>query len=172
MNKSVLFSISILLMISFSTGIFVEIVTPDHAAISTELPSFWESLWQNFKNDFFTVCVAAFFSFTVYLTPCVAILILCKTFSLGFSSAFLLSSPEHGLDILLALLLPRAMLKVPAYILLFVISIDTARQIKTNRQKYAQRKSLLFYILKRKALCFLALLISSLTEVVLMQVML
>lgn len=162
MNKKFLLYLMLLLMISFSTGIFVEIATPDTISLSTEPPGFWVSLWGNLKSDLFLLILVVFFTLTVYLMPCIIFLILCKTFSLGFSSAYLLSIENAGLGMVLSVIFPRALIKIPVYIALILLSWKTARESDHPRRNIRNT-------IKNYAFCLLALAVSSLIEVVLLQ---
>jgi len=164
MNKKLLFSFSLLLMVSFCTGIFVEIIAPDHITLSSDPPGFWTSLWGNLKSDIFLIMLAIFFTLTIYLMPCILVLIAGKTFALGFSSAYLLSTEDSTLWALLTLISIRALIKLPTYIVLTMHSWQTVRQLKSSRLQ--TRKTINLY-----AFCLLALCLSSLIEVLLLQVM-
>ncbi len=164
MNKKILFSFSLLLMVSFCTGIFVEIIAPDNITLSPDSLGFWVSLWGNLKSDLFLVILAVFFTLTIYLMPCILVLVAGKTFALGFSSAYLLSTGDSALWALLTLISIRALIKLPSYIALTMHSWQTARQLKSSRLQ--TRKAIKTY-----AFCLFILCLSSLTEVLLLQVM-
>jgi len=164
MNKKILFSFSLLLMVSFCTGIFVEMIAPDHITLSPEPPGFGTSLLGNLKSDIFLIILAVFFTLTIYLMPCILVLVAGKTFALGFSSAYLLSTGDSGLWALLMIMSIRALIKLPSYIALTMHSWLTARQLKSSRLQ--TRK-----IIKTYVYCLLILCLSSLIEVLLLQVM-
>lgn len=163
MDKKILILCSLLLMVSFCTGIFMEIIVPDHISLSPDPPGFWISLWGTLKSDIFLVMLAVFFTLTIYLTPCMFILVVGKTFALGFSSAYLLSANTPGLWILLSILFTRALLKLPAYMALTIHSWQTAKQLKAAR-RYSKKT------VKPYLLCFLVLAVSSIIEVLLLQI--
>lgn len=102
--------------------------------------------------------------------PVVALMAIGKTFSLGFSAAYILSSSgDQAFGILLAALLPRGIFKIPAYIALVIISYGTAKFVKRNyRNQAALQKGALPY-LSNFLLCFLLMAISSILEVLLLQ---
>lgn len=172
MNYKILLFTSLILMISFSTGIFVEIASGNNVSISPELPSFWISFWGAVKSDLFMVLLSIFFTYTVYFLPCIGVFILCKTFSLGFSAAYLCMLPEQGHDILFAVLLPRTILKLPAYVALFMVSYKAAKQIKTARSRQYSYKNNLLEMIKAYLFCLILLAGSSLIEVLLVQAVL
>ena len=170
--KKYLIIISILLIISYTTGVFVEITIPHHMNLTPEIPSFSISLWRTVKNDFSTLFLAVFFSLTGWLFPFTAMLFAAKSFALGFSSAFLFSFPDTKAAILLSALIPRIVLKLPAYILLLYMSFELAKYTISLSSKHKAKEGALTYISLRIALGMFLLLISSLTEAVLTQIML
>lgn len=171
MNKKFLFISSIILIICFSAGIFTAILTPSEKLnISDALPSLAVSIINYIKSDILTVLAALIFSGSVFFLPLVPLMIFAKTFSLGFSAAYILSSAGEGaLGILLAALLPRAFFKIPAYIVLVILSLETASFVKHNHQSPAALKHGARSFLAGYLFCFLILAISSLLEAFLLQ---
>lgn len=171
MNKKLIFFSIILLIVCFSAGIFTEIVTPlEKLSISAILPSPAIGIINYIKNDFFTVIAVMIFSGSVFFLPLVPLTLLGKTFSLGFSASYILSSAgENGLGILLTALLPRGMFKIPTYLALFILSLNTTALIKNNFRKPAVLKKGCVSMLINYLLCFLALALSSLLEVIFLQ---
>ena len=170
--KKMLIIVSILLIISYTTGVFVEITVPNSTSVSPEIPSFVSSFFRTVKDDISTLVLSVFFALTAWLFPCVVLFLLCKAFALGFSSAFLLSGSSGGTNVLLSVLLPRAILKLPVYVLLFYLSFEITQYAKDGLCKHYTKKENLTYLASRIALGFIFLIISSLTEVVLMQIIL
>ena len=164
MNKKILFSFSLFLMVSFCTGIFVEMVVPANIELSPNSSTFGVSLWESLKSDVFLVLLAVFFTLTISLMPCVLILVTGKTFALGFSSAYLLSTGDSGLWMLLTIISIRALIKLPLYIALTMHSYKTTKQLKNS--KLQTRKNIKVY-----SLCLMMLCLSSLIEVLLLQIM-
>lgn len=171
MNKKHVLLIALIVIFSFSAGVFTEIlVPPGRFQLSTELPAAGAAVMDYLKSDALTVLAALIFSCTVVLMPAVALLALGKTFSLGFSAAYILSSgADKAFGILLAALLPRGLFKIPAYMALIFISFQTARLIKENYQQPAKLRHCLISCLRGYLLCFLALAVSSLLEAILLQ---
>ena len=170
--KKYLIIISILLIISYTTGVFVEITIPQNMNLTPEMPSFSISLWRTVKNDFSTLFLAVFFSLTGWLFPFAAMLFVAKSFALGFSSAFLFSLPNTKAAILLSILLPRIILKLPAYILLLYMSLELAKYTKVLWSKRIAKDDILSDIGLRIGLGMFLLFTSSLIEAVLSQIML
>ena len=82
-----------------------------------------------------------------------------QVFTLGFSAAYLLSAHPQGFPILCAVLLPRCLIKLPAYIALALLSLETA---KTRRRQKRQSLPWQYF-----AICTGILMLSSLLEAVL-----
>ncbi len=171
MNKKLILIPMIILIISFSAGIFTEIAVPaENLQLPTSLPSLGASLLEYIKSDIITVAAALIFSISVFLMPLSALIAVGKTFSLGFSAAYILSSSsEKALGILIAALVPRGIFKIPAYIALVVISLDTAAFVKKNYQNPAALKRGGMSLLLRFLFCFLLLAGSSLLEAFLLR---
>ena len=172
MNKKFLCYIFIFLCLSFCTGIFVEILSTENLSIKPETPSFFSSLFSYFKSDIFTVALCCFFACTVILLPCVGLVIVEKTFALGFSAAYLISSLDQGLPLLCLALLPRGILKMPIYILLLLLSFKTAKDIKRSKSRKSNKRQLYAIIGKRYGFCTICFMVSSLIEVCLLQAVL
>ncbi len=171
MNKKFIFAASVILVVSFSAGIFTEIIAPsDHLTLAAELPSLTAGIRDYLRHDSLTVAAALIFSLCVFTMPAVALMAAGKTFSLGFSAAYLLSScGDRGFAILFAALLPRGIFKIPAYIVLVILSYETAGFIRKNyRNRAALKKDVLRYLLKF-LFCFLVMAASSILEVLLLQ---
>ena len=166
MNRKISFIFLMLLVIGFSAGIFTEItITPDGAAVSSQLPATVSGILDYIKNDMFTVMAAMIFSASVLLLPLVPLMVIGKVFSLGFSSAYILSSSsEKALGIIMAALLPRAIFKIPAYITLMLISIEAAVFIRNHYQNPPALLHGAPQHLLRFLFCFLALAASSILE--------
>lgn len=156
MNKKIIF---FLLMVSFSAGVFVEVITSDQLSFSTESVSFWHTFRAGCKSDLTVTIIALLFSLAAYTVPFTLLLILVQVFSLGFSAAYLMSAHPQGLPILLAVLLPRCLLKLPVYIAFIMLAFDS---IKLRYKQKRQRKTLLPY-----TVCLAILFFSSLLEAVL-----
>lgn len=173
MNKKFVFLASLFLIVSFSAGVFTEIVVPsDKMTISTELPGVMASLLDYIKSDAITILAAMIFSGLFFLMPLVILMVIGKTFSLGFSAAYILSSFEaKGVSVVLAALLPRALFKVPAYIALIIVSFETARFVRKNYQNPQALKGIKRHLINY-LLCFLALIVSSILETFLLQAVL
>ena len=93
MQKKMLIIPLMILVISFSAGIFTQIVIPiEGTSLTQNLPSVGTGIWDYLKNDIITVTAALLFSCSVFLLPLVPCIVVGKTFSLGFSAAYLLSS--------------------------------------------------------------------------------
>lgn len=172
MNKKFLCYIFIFLCLSFCTGVFVEVLSTETLSLKPETPSFFSSLFNYFKSDIFTAALCCFFSCTVILMPCVGLIIVEKTFSLGFSAAYLISSVDQGLPLLCLALLPRGIFKMPIYILLLLISFKTAKEIKRSKGRKSSKKQLYATIGKRYGFCAICFMVSSLIEVCLLQAIL
>lgn len=171
MSKKIIPAALIILTISFSAGIFTEIAIPsDNVRISTDLPSVYASIFEYIKSDGLTVISSLIFSVSVFLMPLVPLLILGKTFSLGFSAAYILSSSaEKAFGIVITALVPRALFKIPAYLAIALTAAETAAFIRNNYQN----PSALAHGIKRHLLrfisCFLILAASSVVEACLLQ---
>lgn len=171
MNKKYLLPAALIIVISFSAGIFTEILaSPAHLQLSTDLPSLSAAISAYLKSDILTVLAAMIFACTVILMPAVAFLAMGKTFSLGFSAAYILSSgTDKAFGILLAALLPRGMFKIPAYMALILIAYETARVVKENYQQPMKLRHNLFPCIRGYLFCFITLAVSSILEAVLLQ---
>ena len=156
MNKKIIFFLFFLLMVSFSAGVFVEVITSDQLSLSTESVSFWNTFQAGCKNDLTVTIIVLLFSLAAYTVPFTLLLILVQVFSLGFSAAYLMSVHPQGLPILLAVLLPRCLLKLPVYVTYIVLSFNS---IKLRFKQSRQRKALRPY-----AICLAVLIFSSLLE--------
>ena len=100
--------------------------------------------------------------------PLVPLLILGKTFSLGFSAAYILSSSaEQAFGIVISALVPRAVFKIPAYLAIVLTAAETASFIRSNYQN----PPALAHGIKRHLfiLCFFILAASSILEACLLQ---
>ena len=159
MNKKIICILSFLLMVSFSAGVFVQLLANDPVSLSANDISFWHGLWSGCKSDLAITATAFILSLAVYTTPFVYLLILAQVFTLGFSAAYLLSVHPQGLPVIFAVLLPRCMIKLPVYIALVLLSFETAKA--RTRQKL-QVKTLRLY-----AASAALLMLSSLLEAVL-----
>ncbi len=166
MNEKISFIFLTLLLISFSAGIFTEItITPADASIPSQLPAMVSGILDYIKNDIVTVCAAMIFSASVLLLPLVPLMVVGKTFSLGFSTAYILSSSsDKAFGIIMTALLPRGFFKLPAYIVLILISLDAACFIKNHYQNLPVLIHGAPQHLFRFSLCFLALVASSILE--------
>lgn len=171
MNKNFILSASVIIIISFSAGVFTEIISPSEELIlSAQLPSVAASIWDYIKSDLLIITASVIFSACVFSMPVVPLMAVGKTFSLGFSAAYILSSSgENALGILFAALLPRGIFKIPAYIALVIVSYQTARFVKKN---YRNQTALLKgapACLRNFLLCFSVMAVSSILEVLLLQ---
>lgn len=173
MNKNFVLFVSLFLIVSFSAGVFTEIVVPsEKMTISTDLPGLMASLIDYIKSDIITILAAMIFSALFFLMPLVVLMVIGKTFSLGFSAAYILSSfEEKGFSVVLAALLPRGLFKVPAYIALIIVSFETAKFVRKNYQNPQALKSIKPHLINY-LLCFLALMASSILETFLLQAVL
>ncbi len=171
MNKNHVLIISLIVIISFSAGVFTEILVPSgRFQLSTDLPAAGTAILDYLKSDALTVLASLIFSCTVVLMPAVALLALGKTFSLGFSAAYILScGADKAFGILLAALLPRGLFKIPAYMALIFLSVQTARLIRENFHQPSKLRGCLTSCLRGYLLCFLILAVSSILEAVLLQ---
>ena len=171
MQKKLIFIPLLILLISFSAGIFTEIAVPaGDLFLSSKLPPVGASILDYAKNDLITVAASLFFSCSVFLLPLVPLMIIGKAFSLGFSAAYILSSStEKAFGIVLCALLPRGIFKIPAYVALAVISADAARFVKQNYHHPAALKHGALLHLRRFLLCFLWLCASSVLEACFLQ---
>lgn len=172
MNKKFLIFASVVLLVSFSAGIFTEITTPaENLNLAAAFPHPAAGIIANIKNDFFTVLAALLFSASVFLSPLIPLMMIGKTFSLGFSAAFILTAtkPSAALAFLFAALLPRGLFKIPAYIALGAAGFDTAVFVRRNFRSKTAMKREVTGILKKFILCFLVLAISSILEILLLQ---
>ena len=164
MNKKYIFILSLLFMISFSTGVFAQIISPEHVSFSSEGMSFWHVFFSGIKSDFVTLLVAIIsLAASIYLTPCIFIFMagfmICKMFALGFSAAYLLAMVPHGFPILCAALLPSCLLRIPAYIGLLCCSFALVKERRCRTRLSWQSFGL----------CSAALLSASLIEAALFQ---
>lgn len=171
MNKKIILIPLVILIISFSAGIFTEIAIPsESAAFAAELPSLRDTVFDYIKSDFLTVAAALIFAASVLLLPLVPLIVVGKVFSLGFSSAYILSSSaENALGIVMAALVPRGIFKIPAYMALVLVSAEAAVFIKNNYQNTQALKRGLPQHLIRFFLCFCVLACSSILEAFLLQ---
>lgn len=171
MNRKLIFIPLMILTISFSAGIFTEIAIPsDSVQISTNLPSVYASIFAYIKSDGFTVISSLIFSVSVFLMPLVPLLILGKTFSLGFSAAYILSSSaEQAFGIVISALVPRAVFKIPAYLAIVLTAAETASFIRSNYQNPPALAHGIKRHLLRFILCFFILAASSILEACLLQ---
>ena len=171
MNRKLIPAALIILTICFSAGIFTEIAVPsDSVEISTALPSVYASIFACIKSDALTVISSLIFSVSVFLMPLVPLLILGKTFSLGFSAAYILSSSaENAFGIVIAALVPRAVFKIPAYLAIVLTAAETAFFIKNNYQNPSALKHGIKRHLLRFISCFFILAVSSVLEACLLQ---
>ena len=159
MNKKIIFVLSILFMISFSAGVFLQFPASGQASLSAEDVSFWQGLWSGCRSDLILTCLALIFSASIYTVPFLVLIVTAQVFILGFSAAWLLATHPQGLPIVFAVLLPRCLIKLPAYLALVLLSIETAK----SRQKQKRQKTLWpFY-----GICLAVLMLSSLLEAVL-----
>lgn len=159
MNKQIIFILSFFLMVSFSAGVFVQLLTSDQVSLSAEDINFWQGLWSGCKSDTLTTLLSLFFSMSVYTVPFVVILIVGQVFTLGFSAAYLLAVHPQGLPIVIAVLLPRCLIKLPAYIALVLLSLASA---KSHRKQSRQNLPWQLYVI-----CAGVLMLSSLLEALL-----
>ena len=109
MDKKFVFLASLFLIVSFSAGVFTKIAVPsEKMMISTELPGLAASLADYIKSDIITILAAMIFSALFFLMPLVILMVIGKTFSLGFTAAYILSSlEEKGFSLVIAALLPH-----------------------------------------------------------------
>ena len=173
MDKKFVFLASLFLIVSFSAGVFTEIAVPsEKMMISTELPGLAASLADYIKSDIITILAAMIFSALFFLMPLVILMVIGKTFSLGFTAAYILSSlEEKGFSLVIAALLPRGLFKLPAYIALIIVSYETAKFVRKNYHTPAALKGIkphLFHFL----FCLAALIVSSILETFLLQIVL
>ena len=102
--------------------------------------------------------------------PLVPLLILGKTFSLGFSAAYILSSSaEQAFGIVISALVPRAVFKIPAYLAIVLTAAETASFIRSNYQNPPALAHGIKRHLLRFILCFFILAASSILEACLLQ---
>lgn len=158
-----------ILIISFSAGIFTQIVIPiEGTSLTQNLPSVGTGIWDYLKNDVITVTAALLFSCSVFLLPLVPCIVVGKTFSLGFSAAYLLSSStQNAFALTSCVLLPRGLFKLPVYVALAVISIETAAFVKKNYQNPSALKHGMPKFLLQFLCCLACLICSSVLEAVL-----
>lgn len=159
MNKKIVCFLFFLLMVSFSSGVFVELITNNQLSLSTESVSFWHTFRAGCKSDLTVTIIVLLFSMAAYTVPFTLLLILVQVFSLGFSAAYLMSAHPQGLPILLAVLLPRCLLKLPVYVAFIMLAFDS---IKLRYKQKRQKRHLQPY-----AICLVVLVFSSLLEAVL-----
>lgn len=171
MNRKLIPAALMVLTISFTAGIFTEIAVPsDSIHLSTELPSVYASIFAYIKNDALTVIASLIFSVSVFLMPLVPLLILGKTFSLGFSAAYILSSSaEQAFGIVISALVPRAVFKIPAYLAIVLSAAEAASFIRNNYRNPSVLKHGIMHHLLHFILCFLILAASSILEACLLQ---
>ena len=161
MNKKIIFVLSLLFMISFSTGIFAQIISTDQVSITQEDLSFWNALFSSIKSDLITIVVTLLLSTSAYLLPCTLLFMTGKVFALGFSAAYLLASHPQGFSILCAVLLPRGLIRIPAYMALLQLAFIMAKS--KGKRKSSPSPWLGF------AFCGAVLFFASLIEVCLLQ---
>ncbi len=159
MNKKIIFFLSFLLMVSFTTGVFVQFLAGDQVSLSAEDVSFWQGLWSGCKSDLAITAVVVLLSMSAYTVPFVVLLTTGQVFALGFSAAYLLAAHPQGFPIVCAVLLPRCLIKLPAYMALILLSFET---VKLRRKQSRKR-----FIWQPYAVCTAALMFSSLLEAVL-----
>lgn len=174
MNRKKIYLMAGLLLAVFTAGIFTEILMPDQNLKFPEaLPSAGVAALDYIKDDMVVTFAFILFSFSRLLFPLACLMTLGKTFSLGFSAAYLLSSAaEAGPAMVFTALLPRGMFKLPAYLMLLSLSFETACLIKTHRQSHPALLYALKPVLSRFCLCFLLMAFSSIIEVILLQIVL
>ena len=159
MNKKIICFLSFLLMVSFSAGVFVQFLVNDPVSLSTKEISFWQGLCAGCKSDLAITALALLLSLAIYTVPFVLILIVAQVFTLGFSAAYLLASHPQGFPLVCAVLLPRCLFKLPAYMALILLSYETTR---SRRSHTLQKQRWQPYII-----CTAVLMFSSLLEAVL-----
>lgn len=174
MSKKFIFFASILLIAGFSSGIFTEIVVSSQdLQLPSHLPGTVSVILDYLRDDFLTVLAALFCALSVFLTPLIPLLFLGKTFSLGYSAAYLLSAnAENTRGILLAVLALRGICKIPVYLALVILAFETAGFVKNNYHSLPALKRGLSRRLIRFLLCFGLLSISSVPEAILLQIVL
>ena len=161
MNKKIIFILSLLFMISFSTGIFAQIISTDQVSISQETLSFWNALFSSIKSDLITIVVTLLLSTSAYLLPCALLFMVGKVFALGFSAAYLLATHPQGFSILCAVLLPRCLIRIPSYMALLLLALSIVKSKGKRKNTASPRLGFAF--------CCGALLFASLIEVCLYQ---
>ncbi|MBR3785595.1 MAG: stage II sporulation protein M [Firmicutes bacterium] len=159
MNKKIFLFLSFLLMVSFSAGVFVRFLATDQVSLSAEDITFWQGLWSGWKNDLTMTLAALLCSLSVYAMPFLILLVTAQTFTMGFSAAWLLASHPQGFLIVCTIFLPRCLIKLPAYLVLTLLSLENAKARSGQRR---QKRSL-----QPHALCLVFLMFSSLLEAVL-----
>lgn len=171
MDKKLILIPLIILIASFSAGIFTEIAVPiESFRLPVQLPSVGASILEYIKSGVITTVAALIFSVSVFLLPLVPLMVIGKTFSLGFSAAYILSSSsEKAFGIVMAALVPRGIFKIPAYMALAMVSLEAAAFVKKNYQNPAALKHGGPAHLLRFLFCFLALAGSSVLEALLLQ---
>ncbi len=170
MQKKMFIIPLMILIISFSAGIFTQIVIPiEGTSLTQDLPSVGTGILDYLKNDMITVCAALLFSCSVFLLPLVPCIVIGKTFSLGFSAAYLLASSAKNAFVLTScVLLPRGLFKIPVYVALTIISIETAVFVKKNYQNPSALKHGMPRFLLQFLCCLACLICSSVLEAVLL----
>ncbi|MEE0741881.1 MAG: stage II sporulation protein M [Emergencia sp.] len=171
MSKKFIIFAAVLLIASFSSGIFTEIVISSEVLkIPAKLPGVIAVIFDYLKDDFLTTLAALLFSVSVFLMPLIPLMFIGKTFSLGYSAAYLLSSnAENAWGILFSALVPRGIFKIPAYIALVIVSFETARFMKNNYHSPNVLKRGMPKHLLRFLACFSLLAMSSILEAVLLK---
>ena len=159
MNKKIICFLSFILMVSFSAGVFVQFLVNDPVSLSTKDISFWQGLWSGCKSDLAITGISFILSLAVYTVPFVVLFVVAQVFTLGFSAAYLLAVHPQGFPIVCAVLLPRCLIKLPAYTALILLSMQ--RAASRPNQKLQQQNW------QRYGLCAIVLMFSSLLEAVL-----
>lgn len=135
MNKKIICILSFLLMVSFSAGVFVQFLVNDPVSLSADNISFGQGLWTGCKSDLAIAVVSLVLSLAIYTVPFVFLLVAGQVFTLGVSAAYLLSVHPQGLPIVCAVLLPRCLIKLPAYITLVLLSLETATAKRKHKHQ-------------------------------------
>lgn len=132
MNKKIIVSAGLTLVILLSAGVFTRIALP-----ADNLPklisgctsgSVFQDLLSYIRTDLLVVLAFFFFARSAVLLPINFLIVACKAYALGFTAAHLMLTQSFILC--LAVLLPRSLIKIPVYAYLLLIGFDKSKNTK------------------------------------------
>ncbi|MDD6043068.1 MAG: hypothetical protein PUB87_04850 [Eubacteriaceae bacterium] len=174
MNVKMIVFAALSFIFLFSAGVFTEIFLPSEGFNTNIISdSLTYDLMCYLKEDFILVTAMMIAGFSVIMFPLTIIIAGSKIFSLGFSTAFLLTRlKSNAFLVITAVLLPRNLLKLPLYALLILISFDTSKEMKKTCFSPPAVKKVVPRLISRYLICLGLLTIPSILEVVLLHIIL